>query len=91
MSNVIPAYLPKAHAATTSVLMGYLRIKTLYFFNPANIADTVVVKDAAGNMIWEGRCEVANQSQVFVCPREIEVNGYQITALDSGTIYIYYV
>jgi len=93
MANIVSgSYIPIAvSSASGTAKSGQLRIKNVYWFNPTNIADAVSLQDENGNVIWEGRCEVANQSQDKTFPREICVNGYKVPTLDSGTLYIYYV
>lgn len=93
MANVIPAYLPKVVTSTVTALQGdgYMRVKVCYWYNPSTVGDLVVLQDSAGNLIWKGRCETANQSQWVNLPREIEVNGYQVPTIESGELLIYYV
>lgn len=85
------SFIPIALSSVTGIQNGQIRIKMVYWYNPANIGDLVSLQDEKGNVIWPGRCETANQSQVVVFPREIVVNGYQAPILGSGTLYIYYV
>lgn len=86
------SYIPIAvSSASSTVKNGEIRFKMAYWFNPTNIGDAVSVQDSNSNVIWEGRCEVANQSQVITFPREICVNGYKVPTLDSGVLYLYYV
>ena len=74
---------------TVGVLLGNLRVKSCYWYNPAAIGDLVQFQTDLGEWIWQGRCEVQNQSQVITFPREIEVNGYQFPRVDSGVFYFY--
>jgi hypothetical protein len=82
-------YLPVVVTTTQTVQSGTRRIKMCYWYNPANVGDTVTLQDDNGSAIWQGRCEVQNQSQLITFPREIEVTGYQVPTLTSGTLYIY--
>lgn len=85
----VPAYLPLVITTTQTVQSGMRRLSLVYWYNPINIGDTVTLQDDKGSPVWQGRCEVANQSQVLKFPREIEVAGYQVPTLASGTLYIY--
>ena len=85
----VGSYLPIVIAGVTTVQLGVRRFKLCYWFNPANIGDTIILQDDAGNLIWEGRCEVANQSQIITFPREIEVNGFQVPTISSGNLLLY--
>lgn len=67
-------------------------IEKIYWFNPTLAGDTVVITDgsAAGNILWEGRAEAANSSQVFDLDSKIHWNQFRVTTLSSGVLYIYY-
>lgn len=87
-------FLPIRIDATSSpqvvgVQLGVLRVKKIYWYNPASVGDVVKFQTDLGEWIWQGRCEAQNQSQIDTFPREIEINGYQIPQLDSGIFYIY--
>ena len=76
--------------ATTSAVLGPSNFSMLYWLNPQNIGDTLVLEDASGNEVVTLRCEVANQSQVFNWPGHgFRTNGYQIATLASGSAYLY--
>ncbi len=81
--------LPIAVTATTAAVVGGLSVAAVYWYQPINIADTVTLQDSDGNLIWQGYCEVANQSEVFRFPQPITVPGYKVPTLGSGTLYIY--
>lgn len=63
-------------------------ITQVYWRDPLNIGDTVVLKDGTGTTILALRCEAANQSQIvpFVPPRT--VSDFTVSAVDSGVVYI---
>jgi hypothetical protein len=82
--------LPLAFTATTAAaIIGSFNAAAVYWFNPVNVGDQVAFQDSDGNLIWQGRCEVANQSQLFRFPAAISIAGYQIPTLTSGTFYVY--
>ena len=60
----------------------------IYWFNPTSSGDTFNVDLGDGTQVLRtGRCESANQSQVFqmYCRR---VTALQVPTLGSGTLYI---
>jgi hypothetical protein len=63
-------------------------VSEVYWFNPVTPGDTFVMTDTSGAVIRTGRCEVANQSQVFqfVPPRLLA--DFTVATLASGTLYI---
>jgi hypothetical protein len=64
----------------------------VYWENPQNVGDTFVLVDSVtGALLLPGRCEVANQSQIFdestgLSP--IPFKGIGCSALSSGTLYV---
>ena len=78
-------------AADSSVNTGSIRLIKVYWENPVNIGDTLVVNDGSGAEILTLRCEVANQSQVFDFPGAGYncVGGYKLATLASGTAKLY--
>lgn len=71
------------HAPAT----GPIKLIEVYWLNPAASGDTFVIEDGDGNVIRTGRCESANQSQLFD-ENNLEVADFQVTTLGSGTLYI---
>lgn len=71
-----------------------LKVHKIYWFNPSTIAHTVQITEAvSGKVLWEGRAEAANQSQVFdfgenplILPGRTD---WKVSTLQSGTLYIY--
>lgn len=81
-----PAFAASNEQPTNSELM----IKEIYWYNPINIGDTFSITLADGTtVIRQGRCEVANQSQVFRM-WDIRLRNFQVPVLSSGTLFIYY-
>lgn len=67
-----------------------LKLFEVYWYNPVNIGDTFSITLADGQtVIRQGRCEVANQSQVFRM-WGIRIKDFTVPTLGSGTIFIYY-
>jgi len=67
-----------------------IALDEIYWYNPANIGDTFVVTLGDGTqVIRTGRCEVANQSQLFSMYGR-RVQAIQVPTLGSGTLYIYW-
>jgi hypothetical protein len=64
--------------------------RKIYWLNPANIGDTFVINDPQGNLLFEGRCEVANQSQYFDAPVSDKWRDFIVNTLASGTLIIYF-
>lgn len=64
-----------------------MKIKRLYWFNPATAGDLCTLKDRDGLFIAELRAEANNQSERL----EIDTvfNSVYLTDLDSGTLYIF--
>lgn len=62
----------------------------IYWFNPVNIGDTFVIADAAGKTLFEGRCEVANQSQYFDIAANTKWFDWQLNTIGSGKIELWY-
>ena len=82
--------LPIAVTATTAAVVGGLSVAAVYWYQPIKLTrDSVTLQDSDGNLIWQGYCEVANQSEVFRFPQPITVPGYKVPTLGSGTLYIY--
>lgn len=61
-------------------------IQEVYWKNPGNINDVFTLTDINGNLIVDGRCEVAGQSQVW--KPVADFNGLILSALVSGTVEI---
>jgi hypothetical protein len=67
---------------------GPIFITEIYWENPVTIGDTFVLTDNTGTVIRIGRCEVANQSQVFSLAPMRVVSDFTVSTLASGTLYI---
>lgn len=63
-----------------------IKIKDLYWENPANIGDLANLKEGNGDMFRQLRCEVANESQFTLV--ENWLNGIIVDVLASGTLVI---
>jgi hypothetical protein len=62
----------------------------VYWLNPSNIGDTFQFVDPNGVVIFEGRCEVANQSQYFDVANPDKWIDWKLGTLSSGKIELYY-
>jgi hypothetical protein len=71
------------------IVPGRIKITRLYWFNPTSSGDLVKVVDKNGNVIWEGRCEANNESQLANIQEQF-YPGYAVTVLGSGTLYVYH-
>lgn len=67
-------------------------VKLVYWFNPATLADAFTIHDssAGANVLLEGRAETANQSQAFYFDPPQLWGNFQVSVIDSGTLYIYH-
>lgn len=101
MSNVLntnPLVIDTAFSTKYSVQSGALSIPPggfcideIYWYNPTASGDTFTVKLGDGaTVIRQGRCEAANQSQLFKM-YGIRLTDFTVPTLTSGgTLYIYY-
>ena len=61
---------------------------TFYWFRPLAAGDALVVTDADDNPIWNGRAEVADQSQILrVAP--MQYHGLKVPTLATGILQIH--
>lgn len=65
-----------------------VKVWNLYWFRPTDTAHTLVIKNKAGLVVFEGQCEVANQSQYFRI--EDWWDGVTLDTLGSGVLYVYF-
>lgn len=65
-----------------------VRVTQVYWLNPAAVGDTFTIIDEAGNTVSTGRCESANQSQIFV-PLKRTNQDVTVTQISSGSLYIH--
>ena len=86
-----PIKIDTVFSTSTNVNGGAeIAIDEIYWFNPTNIGDTFSVDLGDGTqVIRTGRCEVANQSQLFAGYGR-RVTALQVPTLTTGTIYIYW-
>jgi hypothetical protein len=54
------------------------------------VGDTLVLQDGSGNTAVSLRCEVAGQSQLFEIYGGIQMTGYKLSTISSGTAYLYF-
>lgn len=81
-----PTFANSAEWPTNSELL----LHEIYWYNPVNIGDTFVMTLGDGTtIVRQGRCEVANQSQVFRM-WGARLRDFAVPTLASGTIFIYY-
>lgn len=71
-----------------------LRVKRVIFYKPTNIGDAFSIQDSAGNVLLEGTCEVALQSQVYTFVTPVlwsKATGWFLQAISAGAkIEIWY-
>jgi hypothetical protein len=79
--------ISKTSADTSVTSLGGSTIAAVYWLNPANVGDTLTLQNDNGTTLLSLRCEVAGQSQVFQIP--FQVNGFKLSQISSGTVYIY--
>lgn len=89
MANVFKNVWIIDTASATVLWQGPWRPKMIYWFNPINIGDTFVITDINGNVHLQGRCEVANQSQIFNVDNWYQ-NGMVVPTLASGKLHIHF-
>lgn len=81
-----------ASIAQGNVISGIGTLIKVYWFNPAAVGDTFTLVDATkGVLILTGRCEAANQSQLFDQSNGLSAttfNGLGCSQLSSGTLYV---
>lgn len=81
---------PTFASATKLPTNSELTLHEIYWYNPTNIGDTFSITLADGQTVLRnGRCEVANQSQVFRM-WGIRIRNFTVPTLTSGTLFIYY-
>ena len=81
--------LRKVSSAESSVTAGTTYIRRIYWLNPTNLGDTVVLQNGADTEQITLRCEVASQSQFFDWNEGLLINGSKLSTLASGTVYLY--
>jgi hypothetical protein len=93
--NVRPLKIDTTFSTKFSVQTGAptgvtLNLDEIYWYNPSASGDTFTVTLGDGNtVIRQGRCESANQSQVFPM-YGLTITDFTVPTLSSGTLYIYY-
>jgi hypothetical protein len=80
--------LTRTVSSTDGSAQGNIRIRRLYWYNPINAGDTVVIQSSGTTQVTL-RCENANQSQFLDWDEGLVVNAHQVTTIASGTLYIY--
>lgn len=78
-------------SADSNPILGTVTFRRVYWLNPSNSGDTVVIQNAAATTQLSLRCESANQSQFLDFENEgFEiVGGYKVSTIASGTLYLY--
>jgi hypothetical protein len=86
-----PIKIDTVFSASTNLNGGAeITLDEIYWFNPTNISDTFSVTLGDGTQVLRtGRCEVANQSQLYSGYGR-RVTAIQVPTLASGTLYIYW-
>ena len=75
-------------SAAADAVTGIINVNFLLWHSPtANAGDTLLVKDAAGNVLWADNADGTYYKNF--CPLKNRVNGITITTMTSGTLYVY--
>lgn len=92
MAAPLPA-LPGVYTTTGLKESGQLHIQALVWTGVTTAADTVVVKDSAGNTLWQAIAEgtATYVAQTFPGERGLACTGLNLTTLASGTLLVYYI
>lgn len=86
-------------SAATVVATRPFLAKRIEWLTPLTIGDKVIAQDIGGNMIFEGTCEVASQSQILWSgPQKLTLPGksgnaggsWQISSIGSGSLIIWF-
>lgn len=67
------------------------RLQGIEWRNPVAADDVVTLVDSAGSQIVTATCLAAKEPIYLAIPQGIWVNGISCSALDSGTLMIYFV
>lgn len=71
---IIPA--PALTATTTIILSRPILAKRIEWFKPISTNDTISIQDVGGNVLNQGSCEVASQSQIlWTGPQKLTLPG----------------
>lgn len=82
---IIPA--PALTATTTIVLTRPIMAKRIEWYSPITIGDTIQATDLNGNVIIQGKCEVASQSQIlWTGPNKLTFKGTQSNTAGSWQV-----
>jgi hypothetical protein len=97
--NVNPIVLDSTMASGWKALtnlgspLGAVLVEKIYWENPATIGDVVTITDGFATnpvTLLALRCEVANQSQLVDWTSHPKAwRDFEVTAIGSGTLYIY--
>jgi hypothetical protein len=86
-------------AAATVVATRPFLAKRIEWLTPVTIGDRLVVSDLNNNIIIEGTCEVASQSQIlWTGPQKLTLKGsatqtagsWQVSTITSGNLLIWF-
>ena len=96
MANFTPSTNPMiipatALTATSSVILSRpVLAKRIEWYVPQNVGDTIKGVDINGNILFEGTCEVASQSQIlWAGPQKLTLPGKSSTASSWQVVYNY--
>lgn len=86
-------------SAATVVATRPFLAKRIEWYIPATVGDKVIATDLNSNVLFEGTCEVASQSQIlWAGPQKLTLPGksgnaggsWQITTISSGSLLIWF-
>ena len=102
--TVNPLFITTAATISTTTVRPILA-KRIEWLTPVNIGDKAIIADLGGNIICEGVCEVASQSQIlWAGPQKLTLPGkqasfagagnaagsWQVSTINSGTLLIWF-
>jgi hypothetical protein len=91
MAAPLPA-IPGVYTTTGVKETGQLQLQAFVWTGATTAADTVVVKDGAGNTLWTA---IASGAQTYLGltfhgARGLECTGLNVTTIASGTLLVYF-
>lgn len=99
MANTLTCNPLFINTAATMAFTRPILAKRIEWLTPVNIGDKVVIADLNGNLILQGTCEVASQSQIlWNGPHRLTLRGsatntagsWQVSTINTGTLLIWF-
>src|SRR6266567_4393362 len=107
MANTLttnPLFIDTAATISMATVRPIL-VKRIEWLTPVNIGDKAIIADVGGNIVCQGTCEVASQSQILWSgPQKLTLPGkrasfagagnaagsWQVTTINSGKLLVWY-